>query len=122
MPDQEMNVQATDIPSPPGSSESDGGKPLAREKVRAQHQDMAIAWVAATVGGGVAISFLPDSLGAWRDLVPVVTIGLYLLFAVPRGKHGIPQGNPAQRSGETAHARGAVTACTNRRRSGCRFP
>jgi methyl-accepting chemotaxis protein len=47
--------------------------------------------MAAAVAGGLAISLIPDSAGAWRMLAPLAAMAGYLVFAFTRSQHSTPR-------------------------------
>jgi hypothetical protein len=58
-----------------------------KTKVRAEQYDLALAWMTATVIGGLAIGVIPEGLGPWRMLAPLGAMAGYLIFAFTRSQH-----------------------------------
>src|SRR2546425_116979 len=65
--------------------------PPSRKRVRAEQHDLALAWMAAAVLGGLAISLIPERVGPWRMLAPLGAMAAYLLFAFTRSQHSTPR-------------------------------
>jgi len=65
---------------------------LSRRKVLAEQYDLGLAWMVAAVLGAVAISLIPERVGLWRMLVPIlVAMGGFLMFALTRSHHSTPR-------------------------------
>jgi hypothetical protein len=65
--------------------------PTRRTRSLAEQHDLALAWFAACLTGGIAISVVPGSLGVLRMLTPLVAMGLFLAFGVTRSRFSTPR-------------------------------
>lgn len=62
-----------------------------RRLIRAEGHDLALAWIAAAVGGGALISLLPESVGVARMMAPLAAMGGYFYFAWTRSLRNTPK-------------------------------
>ena len=63
----------------------------ARTRSLAEQHDLALAWFAASITGVVAITLVPDRLGALRMLTPLGAMGMFVLFGLTRSRFSTPR-------------------------------
>jgi uncharacterized protein YukE len=79
-PTLEQPIQTDDL-APPASGQHN------RTRVRAERYDLGFAWMTAAVAGALAISFIPDQIGGYRLVAPLVAMAAYVIFAFSRAQH-----------------------------------